>query len=138
MIALPVRVIGIGRNGRSAWPEYATSETDRLRLKRPASRRATSDEELTARIKSIHEMSDGTYGAPRVRAELADVDGLQVGIRHISRLMRKARIAGVSRRRYCVTTRQGGSPASPDLVERAFKADGPNQLWVADITYAPT
>ena len=125
-ISTMCRVLQVSYSGYFAW------------LNRPASRRATSDEALIARIKAIHEMSDGTYGAPRIRAELADVDGLRVGIRHLSRLMRKARIAGVSRRRFCVTTRQDGSPASPDLVERAFKAEGPNKLWVADITYVPT
>lgn len=125
-ISTMCRFLQVSTSGYFAW------------LKRPASRRATSDEALITRIKAIHEMSDGTYGAPRIRAELADVDGLWVGIRHVSRLMRKARIAGVSRRHYCVTTRQDGSPASPDLVARAFKADGPNKLWVADITYVPT
>ena len=83
-------------------------------------------------------MSDGTYGAPRIRAELADLDRIRVGIRHVARLMRKAGIAGVSRRRFCKTTNRDGSPASPDLVERNFAADGPNKLWVADITYVPT
>jgi putative transposase len=83
-------------------------------------------------------MSDGTYGAPRVRAELVDVDGLCIGVRHVARLMRKARIQGVSRRPFCATTRQDGSPVSPDLVDRQFRADGPNKLWVADITYIPT
>jgi putative transposase len=83
-------------------------------------------------------MSDGTYGAPRIRAELVDVDGLRIGIRHVSRLMRQAGIAGVSRRRFCVTTKRDGMPASPDLVDRKFEADGPNKLWVADITYIPT
>jgi putative transposase len=66
------------------------------------------------------------------------VDGRKVGIRHIARLMRKAGIAGVSRRRFCVTTTRDGAPASPDLVARKFNADGPNKLWVADITYVPT
>jgi putative transposase len=94
--------------------------------------------DLTKRILEIHAMSDGTYGAPNIRAELADVDGRKIGIRHVSRLMRKAGIAGVSRRRYCVTTTRDGSPAKPDLVERKFEADGPNKLWVADITYVPT
>ena len=37
-----------------------------------------------------------------------------------------------------MTTTRDGSPVSPDLVERRFKADGPNKLWVADITYVPT
>jgi putative transposase len=90
------------------------------------------------RIKEIHAMSDGTYGAPRIRAELADVDGLRVNIKRIARLMRNAGIAGVSRRRFVVTTtRDAAAPKSPDLVAREFKADAPNKLWVADITYIP-
>jgi transposase InsO family protein len=124
--AVICRVLGVSVSGYHAW------------RRRPPSRRATEDDALTARIKAIHEMSDGTYSAPRIRAEVADVDGRRVGARHIARLMRKAGIAGVSRRRFCVTTTRDGSPASPDLVERKFEADGPNKLWVADITYVPT
>jgi putative transposase len=124
--ALVCRVLGVSVSGYHAW------------RKRPPSRRAVDDAELTARIKEIHAMSDGTYGAPRIRAELADVDGRKVGLRHVARLMRKAGIAGVSRRRFCVTTTRDGTPVSPDLVERKFAADVPNKLWVADITYVPT
>jgi putative transposase len=124
--AVVCRVLGVSASGYHAWRT------------RPPSRRATEDAELIQRIKAIHAMSDGTYGAPRIRAELADVDGRQVGIRHIARLMRKAGIANVSRRRFCVTTTRDGAPASPDLVARKFDADGPNELWVADITYVPT
>ncbi len=124
--ALVCRVLGVSVSGYHAW------------RKRPPSRRALDDAELTARIKEIHAMSDGTYGAPRIRAELADVDGRRAGVRHIARLMRKAGLAGVSRRRFCVTTTRDGSPASPDLVKRRFEADGPNKLWVADLTYVPT
>jgi putative transposase len=120
------RALGVSISGYHAWCQRAPS------------RRATEDAKLIARIKAIHEMSDGTYGAPRIRAELVEVDGLSIGIRHVARLMRKAHIAGVSRRRFCVTTTRDGSPASPDLVERKFEADGPNKLWVADITYVPT
>jgi putative transposase len=125
-VASLCRVLEISESGYHAW------------CKRAPSRRATADAALTARIKAIHEMSDGTYGAPRILAELVEVDGIRIGIRHVARLMRKAGIAGVSRRRYCVTTARDGSPASADLVKRKFKADGPNKLWVADITYVPT
>jgi putative transposase len=124
--AVICRALDVSVSGFHAW------------RRRAPSRRATEDAALTARIKAIHEMSSGTYGAPRVRAELADVDGLRVGIKRIAKLMRKARIAGVSRRRFCVTTTRDGSPASPDLVARKFEATGPNKLWVADITYVPT
>jgi len=125
-VSIMCRVLQVSVSGFHAW------------LKRPASKRATSDLALIARIRAIHDMSDGTYGAPRVRAELADVDGLKIGVRHVARLMRKARIVGVSRRRFCVTTTSDGTPASQDLVKREFKADAPNKLWVADITYVPT
>jgi putative transposase len=98
-----------------------------------------ADTALLSRIKAIHEMSRGTYGAPRIRAELADVDGIHVGLKRVARLMRKARIAGVSRRRFVVTTtRDAMATKSPDLVDRNFTADAPNKLWVADITYIPT
>jgi putative transposase len=84
-------------------------------------------------------MSDGTYGAPRIRAELADIDGRVVNLKRVARLMRKAGIAGVSRRKFCVTTvRDGAALPAADLVERNFAAGAPNQLWVADITYIPT
>ncbi len=124
--AVICRVLGVSASGYYAW------------RRRPPSRRATEDDALIARVKAIHEMSDGTYGAPRIRAELSDVDGRKVGVRRIARLMRKVGLVGVSRRRFCVTTTRDGSPAKPDLVERKFEADGPNKLWVADITYIPT
>jgi putative transposase len=126
-IAVMCRALGVSESGYHAWRT------------RPASRRTTSDAELTARIHAIHEMSDGTYGAPRIRAELADVDGQQVGTKRVARLMKAAGLAGVSRRGFCVTTvRDGKATPAPDLVDRRFEADGPNKLWVADITYVPT
>jgi putative transposase len=93
---------------------------------------------LLARIRSIHTLSKGTYGAPRVHAELADM-GIHVGRKRIARLMKGAGLFGVSKRKWCTTTRrdEGARPA-PDLVQRQFQADGPNKLWVADITYVPT
>ncbi|MEK7214059.1 MAG: IS3 family transposase, partial [Chloroflexota bacterium] len=56
-----------------------------------------------------------------------------------ARLMRQAGLQGISRRKWTTTTvRTPGAAAAPDLVERDFTAEGPNQLWVADITYIPT
>ena len=53
--------------------------------------------------------------------------------------MRESGLAGVSRRRGTRTTRLDPSHrAVPDRVERQFQADGPNRLWVADVTYVPT
>jgi len=108
-------------------------------LERPASRRAIDDAVLTERIRTVHAHSDGTYGMPRVRAELIE-QGVRVSRKRIARLMRCAALRGVSRRRgFVITTqRDARQPAAPDLVKRTFVADGPNQLWVADLTYVPT
>ena len=63
----------------------------------------------------IHHRSRGTYGAPRVHAELA-AEGVQVGRKRVARLMRKANIEGVHRRRRISTTRRDpAKPAAPDL-----------------------
>lgn len=120
------RVLGVSPSGYYAW------------LKRPASARAQRDTELTARIKAIHEGSRGTYGRPRIHAELRE-DGEGVGPKRVARLMKLQGLEGVSRRSKRGTTRRAEDvrPA-PDLVERSFVAEGPDQLWVADITYIPT
>jgi putative transposase len=106
---------------------------------RPPSRRAIDDAVLTERIRVIHTASDETYGSPNIHAELRD-EGTRVGRKRIARLMRTAGLHGVSRRRgFVVTTRRDPKQRpAPDLVQRKFVADGPNQLWVADMTYVPT
>jgi transposase InsO family protein len=88
---------------------------------------------LIAEIRVAHEASRGTYGAPRVHAELAD-KGIHIGRKRIARLMRKAGLAGVSRRKFVVTTLKGDGRQAPDLVERNFTAAAPDRLWVADIS----
>ncbi len=127
----PVRkmcqVLNVSASGFYAWQ------------KRPPSRRALAGAVLTERIRAIHAASDGNYGSPNIHAELRD-EGTRVGCKRVARLMRAAGIRGVSRRRgFIVTTqRDPKRPAAPDLVKRQFSAAGPNQLWVADMTYVPT
>jgi len=96
------------------------------------------DVRLTAQIKAIYERSRGTYGSPRVHAQLR-AEGIHVGRKRVERLMRANGLKGASRRRFITTTQRDihAQPA-PDLVQRNFHAEGPNQLWVADITYIPT
>ena len=75
---------------------------------------------------------------PRIHAELRE-DGTRVGRKRVARLMRQARIVGVTRRKFVQTTqRDARDRPAPDLVNRKFAANGPDQLWVADITYIPT
>ncbi|MCP4898527.1 MAG: IS3 family transposase, partial [bacterium] len=105
---------------------------------RGLSNRAREDVVLTEIISEIHAMSNGVYGVPNIHAELAD-RGWRVGRKRVARLMKAVGLQGVTRRKTTWTTRRSVDyrPA-PDLVDRDFTADGPNKLWVADITYIPT
>jgi len=120
------RVLGVSPSGFYA------------RLKRPPSARARIDAELSERITEIHRRSHGTYGAPRIHAELK-AQGIRVGRKRVARLMREAGLHGASRRKWITTTvRDRSARPAPDLVNRSFTAPAPNRLWVADITYIPT
>jgi putative transposase len=75
---------------------------------------------------------------PRIHAELQE-RGEKVSRKQVARLMRAAGREGASRRSKRLTTRRNeDARPAPDLVERKFAADGPDQLWVAGITYIPT
>ena len=102
---------------------------------RPPSARARSDAELTATITEIHRASRGSYGSPRVHAELRLGLGLRCGRKRVERLMRAAGLEGIYRRRHrgC-TVRDPAADPNPDLVNREFSADRPDRLWVTDIT----
>lgn len=101
--------------------------------------RAKANAELTKCIHQVHAESDATYGMPRIRAELVD-QGIVASRKRIARLMRAAGLRGVSRRRgFTITTeRDRRQRPVPDLVQRQFTANAPDQLWVADMTYIPT
>jgi putative transposase len=93
---------------------------------------------LLDQIKRIHSFSRGTYGAPRVFADLKQA-GTPIGQKRVARLMASASLVGVTRRRRVKTTiRSLEAIPAPDLVNRSFRAEAPNTLWVADITYIPT
>ena len=86
----------------------------------------------------VHGYSRGTYGVPRIHAELRD-EGVRIGRKRVARLMRESGIEGVSRRRYVKTTRQNPDQrAVPDLVKRDFTTPAPDEIWVSDITYILT
>ena len=125
-IATMCRVLGVSPSGYYAW------------RKRPLAPRVRADVALTAQIQVVHRASRGTYGAPRIHADLA-AQGVRVGRKRVARLMRGADLQGVSRRPPCRTTvRDDTARPAPDLVARQFTVEGPDRLWVADITYVPT
>jgi len=101
--------------------------------------RLVEDEALTEKIREIHQMSRQTYGSPRVHAELRLGEGIRCSRKRVERLMRNGQIVGLHKRRKKGTTRRdpAASP-SDDLVNRRFDVDGPNRLWLCDITEHPT
>jgi putative transposase len=120
------RMLEVSCSGYYAWRSREPSE------------RWKAAQLLQAEIEAIHERSRATYGVPRVHAELA-ARGTRVGRKRVARLMRRAGLEGASRRKKAWTTRRDcDARPAPDLVERDFAAEGPDRLWVADITYIPT
>ena len=120
------RVLEVSPSGYHSWNTRLPSERD------------CDDALLTEQIKTIHAESRGTYGAPRIHAELREQQ-VFVGKKRVARLMRDAGLVGVHRRKWPVTTVQehAAQPAD-DLVQRDFTASAPNEVWVSDITYVPT
>lgn len=120
------RLLGVSTSGYYAWRQ------------RGPSKHACEDAMLQQRIETIHAQSRGTYGAPRVHAELKD-EGVRMGRKRVARLMRQAGLEGISRRRRKGTTwRNPKAEPAPDLVKRDFTASKLDQLWVADIKFIPT
>jgi len=85
-VATACRLLGVSTSGFYAW------------LKRGPSQRTRQDARLTERIRAVHTRSRGTYGAPRIHAELCD-EGIQVGRKRVARLMHSTGLQGVSRRK---------------------------------------
>lgn len=120
------RLLEVSTSGYYAW------------LKRPLSQRSREDAILLEKIRMFHLRSRGTYGVPRIHLDLRE-EGVWVGRKRVARLMQAAGLQGVSRRKHTRTTiRRPGARPAPDLVNRNFVADRPDQLWVADITYVHT
>ncbi|MTE17580.1 IS3 family transposase [Streptomyces sp. TRM43335] len=120
-------ILGIARSSFYYWRSTAADR---------AARQA-ADARLAARIRAVHRESDGTYGVPRITAELRD-DGERVNHKRIARVMRSIGLAGVRlRRRHRTTVADPAAAKAPDLIGRDFTAGEPNTKYVGDITYLP-
>jgi len=93
--------------------------------------------ELTARIRTIHQTSRESYGAPRVHVELM-AQKVRCCRNTVAKLMRRAEILPKAIRRFRVTTDSRRTKVSPNLINRDFTSAHPNDLWLSDITYIPT
>ena len=123
-VAVACRMLGVSASGYYEW------------CGRPPSLRAVADEALSAQIREIHTCSRGTYGVPRVHAELRLGRGVRCGRKRVARLMCVARLCGIYRRRG--KRARPAPPVHEDLVRRRFIAEAPDRLWLTDITEHPT
>jgi putative transposase len=116
------RAVGVSRSGYYAWH------------KRPESEHAREDRRLGVKVNESFEKSRKTYGSPRVHRELA-AQGEHTSRKRVMRLMQQKGLVARMRRRFKNTTDSNhGQPVAPNLLDRRFEADIPNQRWVGDTT----
>lgn len=126
-ISIACDLLGVSRSGYYSWSTGAPSD------------RVLGDAWLTERIRDIWKANRRVYGAPRIHAELRMAHGIRVSRKRVARLMAQAEISGlVEAKRGRTTIRVPGVRVADDLVQRAFRPDQPDVLWVADITYLKT
>ncbi len=117
------RVMQVGRSGFYAW------------LRRAPSARTQADAVLQGQIDRAFLGSRGTYGSPRIRAQL-NAEGVQVSKRRVARLMRRRGLCGLRKARFTRTTDSRHKlPIAPNLLARNFTATAPNAVWVSDVTF---
>ncbi|MEW9513534.1 IS3 family transposase [Streptomyces bacillaris] len=121
-------ILGVSRSSFYYWRRTAVDRAARQ----------TADAKLAARIRAVHQESDGTYGAPRIPAELREENGVAVNHKRVARIMRASGIEGIRlRRRHRTTVPDPAAAKAPDLIGRDCTADRPNTKYVGDITYLP-
>jgi transposase InsO family protein len=119
----------VTRQGYYAWRDRQVAP--------PSARRAETDR-LVAAIRAIHSEHRGRYGAPRIWVELRR-QGWPVGMNRVARLMAAEGLQGRSGRRALprTTIADPAATPAPNRLERNFRPDAPDRVWVTDITYLP-
>jgi len=126
-VTLMCKVLGVSRSGF-----YASAKREAV------TKQMENDRILTEKIREIHERSRGTYGSPRIHAQL-NRDGFPCSKGRVEKLMREAGIQGRVRRRYRNTTDSNHRrPVAKNLIKRDFSTETPDSVWCADITAVPT
>jgi transposase InsO family protein len=126
-VAIMCDVLQVSRSGYYAWVD------------RPKSDLRQRQEKLIEQIRQAHAESFGTYGSPRVHAELVE-QGIEVCVNTVAKLMNQAEVRSVMHRKFVVQTTDSNHDydVAPNLLEREFAADSPDRKWCCDITYIQT
>ena len=124
------RVLHVSQGGYYAWLR---------RQQEPPRPREGANQQLSDQIQTVFRRSRGTYGSPRIHAELR-AKGWACSRNRVARLMKQAGIAAKRRKLHKVSTTDSkhSYPVAPNLLNRQFSAEQPNQKWLTDITYIPT
>ena len=125
-VEVTCRAMKVSKSAFYAWRHLQANPTARMLV----------DRDLGDLVVKIHDQSFGTYGWRRVTAELRLGLGREVNHKRVARLMRERGLSGVSRRRRptgCTRSRPNDH-RNDDLVHRQFRPDGPDRLWVQDVT----
>jgi transposase InsO family protein len=121
-------ILGVARSSFYYWRRTAADRATRQ----------AADAKLAVRIRAVHQESDGTYGAPRITAELREASGEALNHKRVARVMRASGIEGIRlRRRHRTTVPDPAAAKATDLIGRDFTAQRPNTKYVGDITYLP-
>ena len=126
-VEVQAKVLGVSRSGYYAWRD------------RPVSVRRQRRQELLKEIRRVHSDNHRIYGSPRVHQQLK-AEGVACNVKTVATLMRDNDLAAKTRRRFRVRTTDSHHdlPIAPNRLDRRFHAPGPNQAWVADLTYIAT
>jgi len=125
-VDLMTEVFGVSKSGYYAWRKRDTAAKEAKELA------------LVRKIEEVHQGSRGTYGSPRVFRVLKGM-GESCGKRRVEKLMKKNGIRAKTKRKFRVTTdSKHNLPVAPNLLERNFSPEKPNQVWASDITYVWT
>jgi len=126
-VTLLCRVLGVVRSGYYRWRQ------------RPLGKRKMADMILSMHIRDIFKQSRDTYGSYRIHAALVD-DGLRCGRKRVARLVRENDLEPKAVRRFKVITTDSKHkfPVAPNVLQQNFTAEGPDRVWLSDITYVST